>query len=103
MPSTTEIVLSKNINPKMMSVNIVDEEYSKNSFFVRGNFSIKIIDRANTKPIFAIFDPITLPTTNSVVPENAALNDVASSGNEVPSATNTKPIINGDSFKNVPN
>ena len=45
----------------------------------------------NTNRILKMFEPITFPITNSFSPFFKAVNDVTSSGNEVPMATIVKP------------
>ena len=50
-------------------------------------------------PIFAIFEPKTLPITKSVYPWNALINPTTNSGNDVPIDTIVKPITKSDTFK----
>ena len=50
---------------------------------------------ARTNSMLKMLEPMTLPTTMSASFLRAATIDVASSGNDVPSATIVKPIISG--------
>ena len=50
-------------------------------------------------PIFAIFEPKTLPITKSVYPWNALINPTTNSGNDVPIDTIVKPITRSDIFR----
>ena len=55
----------------------------------------------STHKILNIFDPIIFPSEISLCFLNAAIADVASSGNEVPKATTLIPITTSDIPKNL--
>ena len=81
------------MNPNVKTKNIV---ISKELIWVDISLGLINNEILNTKTILIIFDPNMFPKSNPYSFFLAAFNDVANSGNDVPSATAVTPMTNSD-------
>ena len=83
--------IKTNGNKTIPAPNIIQKSNSKNEEDI--GISPNIVVIPTIASILNIFDPITLPSATSACLRIAAINVVASSGREVPTATSVNPNV----------